>query len=246
MLAQDAPEALARRTITTQLVQAIASLEQGIGRLAALRMITQHLLKSGQRRLELALDVVRLADPVPRVLRQLVLRLRREESLEAAARIGIAALLEQLEGRLVLGLRVSRRCGRSLRKALRRALGRLQPAVEVEVLLALLLSRTLLRKLQLLEAAAQRTQLHLHQFELAGQFEQALIIDLALELDHPLLDLGATRLRLRERRGGERQPDRDRHAGCAHLSWPAGTRRGDFGQRPPRWCRRPPAAPRRS
>ncbi len=162
-----------------QLDLAVAGLQQRVGRLARSGIVAQQALEGRERRRIVAAHVVRLAEPVQRVRRELVLRIARDEIPQRRRRLVVLAVLQQVEGGLVLGFRAAGR-----RRGLRgreRGLGGAQARVEVDVLVALLGARAFELVLQLVDLAAQRAQLAGQELDLPRHLEQALVRQLALD-----------------------------------------------------------------
>src|SRR5262245_5341532 len=203
-LAHDFLKRRARGVAVAELDLAVANLQQRIGQLRRLRILLEDFAKRGQRVLELAAHVVRLGEPVLRVVRERARRELREELLERPSGLGILALRDQIERCLVVllvatrgprhgrPLHTGRRalpCRRAKRRRLRRwlerarprLLERLQSTVDVDVELALPAVAVLRFEPQRLELAAQRGRLATQALDLARELDQALVLDDALD-----------------------------------------------------------------
>src|SRR5882724_4557005 len=92
-----------------QLVLAIADLEQGIGTLARLRIFVDYPLKSALSLRKRLVDVVGLAQPILRVVRERTVRIHDQKLLKRRDGTVVLAVLQQVEGRLIGGLVVAAR-----------------------------------------------------------------------------------------------------------------------------------------
>src|SRR5690606_18516397 len=117
----------ARVVVLLELVVAVADLEQRVRELGRLRVLLDDLLEFGQSAHEVALHVMRLGEPVLRVVRERALREAREKILERGRRLRTAARLHEIERRLIALLIVAghgRRRGAPGGAARRRAAAR--------------------------------------------------------------------------------------------------------------------------
>src|SRR5690606_38370792 len=171
-------------------------------------------LELGQRRLELALHVVGLREPVLRVVRERAVRKRLHEARERLRRILVAPCLKQLERGLIVvlvrarepgaargrGFRVAEAAGagrgvraealiRGAEPASRLRLERLQPLVDVEIQLALPLRSALGLETQRLDLAAQRLRIRAQLLELIRDLYQAFVVADALDAYQARLEI---------------------------------------------------------
>src|SRR5579859_124315 len=94
-------ERTTRRRIVLQLIVAVADLEQRVRELARAGIFLHHPLKCGERLLKLLVHVIRLSEPILRIIGQSAVGIGREEGLKSRYGAIVLAGLQEVEGGLI-------------------------------------------------------------------------------------------------------------------------------------------------